>query len=96
MSTAHWRCCECVATFDKCAVGLMVVCLCFGVNEREIERVVRDGADSLDAIGLMCDAGTGCGCCRAMLSKTLIEAENKSASSDTDWAVGASAALGVG
>ncbi|MEL6761008.1 MAG: (2Fe-2S)-binding protein [Myxococcota bacterium] len=74
----------------------MVVCLCYGVNECEIERVVKDGADSLDAIGLMCNAGTGCGTCRATLSKTLIDAENQRASNETDWTVGPSAAVGVG
>ncbi|MCR9163527.1 MAG: (2Fe-2S)-binding protein [Nannocystaceae bacterium] len=41
-----------------------VLCQCMNVTEREIKRVIRAGADSVDAVGERCEAGTGCGSCR--------------------------------
>ncbi|MCI4662581.1 MAG: molybdopterin-dependent oxidoreductase [Neomegalonema sp.] len=49
------------------------VCTCFGVGSRTIEGAIAAGANSVDAVGKACQAGTNCGSCRpeiqAMLRK---------------------------
>lgn len=40
-----------------------VVCSCFQVRQKTIEGVVEEGADSVEAIGKGCQAGTNCGSC---------------------------------
>lgn len=49
----------------------MIVCLCHGVNDKEVERCVAEGAQSLDEIGEACGAGTCCGCCQPLLALAL-------------------------
>lgn len=39
------------------------VCLCAAVSETEIIEYIRDGYGTLEQIGQVCDAGTGCGTC---------------------------------
>jgi bacterioferritin-associated ferredoxin len=41
----------------------MYVCICARVRDCELRAVVRDGAHSEEAVGEVCGAGTGCGCC---------------------------------
>ncbi|MEZ4226149.1 MAG: (2Fe-2S)-binding protein [Polyangiaceae bacterium] len=41
----------------------MLVCHCHRVCEREIQRAVDAGADSVHAVGAACGAGTSCGGC---------------------------------
>jgi bacterioferritin-associated ferredoxin len=41
----------------------LYVCICSRVRECEIRRAVRAGAQTEDAVGQACDAGTGCGTC---------------------------------
>lgn len=41
----------------------MIVCLCFGVNERDVERAIEQGAKSVRAVGEACNAGRGCFTC---------------------------------
>lgn len=41
-----------------------VLCQCMNVTEREIKAAIRAGADTVDAVGERCEAGTGCGSCR--------------------------------
>jgi len=48
-------------------VWLMIVCLCAGSRERDIERAVEAGARNLSEIGGYCRAGLGCGGCRSAL-----------------------------
>ena len=45
----------------------MVVCLCAGSSDRDIERAVEAGARSLSEIGDFCRAGLDCGGCRSTL-----------------------------
>ncbi len=45
----------------------MVVCLCAGSSDRDIERAVEAGARSLSDIGDLCRAGLDCGVCRSTL-----------------------------
>lgn len=49
-----------------------LVCTCFGVTEETIEKaVVRHSATSVEEVGLLCRAGTGCGSCQMMIQEIL-------------------------
>ena len=50
------------------------VCACFGVPEGRILAAIRDGATSVDAIGVKLKAGTNCGSCRPELRRLIVEA----------------------
>ena len=54
----------------------MIVCHCRRVCDRTIRSAVRAGADTEDAVGEACGAGTGCGRCRPAVS-ALIDSEQK-------------------
>lgn len=41
----------------------VIVCHCHQVSDREIRRAISDGAHTIDAIGEICGAGSGCGGC---------------------------------
>ncbi len=45
----------------------MIVCSCKAVSSAQLEELVAGGADSVEAIGRVCGAGTDCGSCRAQL-----------------------------
>jgi len=49
----------------------MLVCLCHPASERDIDGCIRDGARSVEDIGEMCGAGTGCGACLDELRERL-------------------------
>ena len=51
----------------------MIVCLCKGVSSREVERAIRDGARTVEAVGRACGAGTGSGCCQDALRRMIAE-----------------------
>ncbi|PRP99040.1 (2Fe-2S)-binding protein [Enhygromyxa salina] len=40
-----------------------LVCHCLAVAESEVLHAIRSGADTLEAVGLYCEAGTGCKSC---------------------------------
>ncbi len=42
----------------------MWICLCEAVNSSTIRDVIHEGADSLQAVGEACGAGTACGKCK--------------------------------
>jgi assimilatory nitrate reductase catalytic subunit len=69
--------------------GGAVVCACFNVGEIALEEAVRNGLDSVDAIGRALKAGTHCGSCIPELRR-LLDA-GKPASSHTPGAPGGSA-----
>ncbi len=50
-----------------------LLCHCLVVEEAEVRRVIRQGARTVDEIGDRCDAGTGCGSCRAGIAVVLDE-----------------------
>ena len=50
-----------------------IVCACFGVGERAIQRKIADGARSVEALGSCLKAGTNCGSCLPELKKLLHE-----------------------
>lgn len=41
----------------------MYACICHAVSERELAHVIAAGADTPEAVGRACGAGTGCGSC---------------------------------
>jgi bacterioferritin-associated ferredoxin len=50
----------------------MIVCLCYGKSEREVDAAIRAGADSVEAVGDRCGgAGTGCGACVEEIAQRL-------------------------
>lgn len=52
----------------------MIVCICKQVRHHEVDRAIDAGARSVDEIGALCGAGTGCGRCRDYLHDRLDEA----------------------
>jgi len=56
----------------------MIVCVCHGVSERQVEAVVAEGATTADQVARACGAGTDCGTCRFMLDE-IVEAARDAA-----------------
>ncbi|MCE7998520.1 MAG: nitrate reductase [Rhodobiaceae bacterium] len=56
-----------------------IVCSCFEVGANQITRAMRDGADSIDAVGVALNAGTNCGSCRSEIGRLLVVTEMKEA-----------------
>jgi NifU-like protein len=49
-----------------------VVCVCFGVTEKEIERVIHDNnLTTVDEVTNYCKAGGGCGGCKGEIEKII-------------------------
>ena len=55
------------------------VCYCFNVTVGDIEKAIKDGADSLNSVKQATKAGNGCGRCSANVEKVTLEVlkENK-------------------
>ncbi len=51
----------------------MYVCLCHGVNEETVRRVIAAGARDPDAVSRRSGAGTGCGGCYPELCRLIEE-----------------------
>ncbi|MBP7049963.1 MAG: Fe-S cluster assembly protein NifU [Phycisphaerae bacterium] len=52
--------------------GARVVCTCFGVTDKEIERVIRDNdLTTVEQVTNYCKAGGGCGGCRGEIEKII-------------------------
>ncbi len=49
----------------------MIVCVCKGVACSKIRALLRDGVDSVEAVGEACGAGTDCGSCRSAIEDML-------------------------
>jgi bacterioferritin-associated ferredoxin len=49
----------------------VILCLCTGSSDRDIERALEAGAESLSEIGDSCRAGLDCGQCHSALLKIL-------------------------
>jgi len=55
-----------------------VVCTCFGVTDKEIERVIREnGLTSVDDVTNYCKAGGGCGGCKGQIEQILARVEQE-------------------
>jgi len=49
-----------------------LICTCFGVAEETIERLIADeNAESVEEIGKLCNAGTGCGSCQFLIQELI-------------------------
>lgn len=51
----------------------MIVCLCKGVSSHTVRDVIEDGADSVEAVGSACGAGTDCGGCTGQIEDMVEE-----------------------
>ena len=58
----------------------MYTCICERVRERDVRAAIRRGADTEEAVGDACGAGTGCGACLDRICE-LIEEEAATARS---------------
>jgi len=52
----------------------VIVCICQGVDEREIRRTVAAGARTVSDLMRRCGAGTDCGSCHRELEHALARA----------------------
>lgn len=57
----------------KDIINFMLICLCYGKSERDIDREIANGAQTADDIGERCGAGTGCGACVGEISQRLAQ-----------------------
>jgi assimilatory nitrate reductase catalytic subunit len=48
-----------------------IVCACFGVGENDLKQAIRQGANSVEALGIKLKAGSNCGSCIPELKKLL-------------------------
>ena len=68
---------DCLGDFRRRQVQEFVgekalVCTCFGVSEERIEEVIKTGkADTVDRVGQLCKAGTGCGSCQFLIGEII-------------------------
>lgn len=51
----------------------MIVCVCHGIPCKKIRSVIREGAETVDAVGAACGAGTDCGSCRVAIDELIEE-----------------------
>ena len=51
---------------------MALICLCHGVSERKVNRVIDHGAVSVDEVGESCGAGTSCGTCRQAIDEMIV------------------------
>jgi bacterioferritin-associated ferredoxin len=47
----------------------MIVCVCRGVSESQVEAVVTAGVKTVDQVSRACGAGSDCGACRFMVAE---------------------------
>jgi len=55
----------------------MYVCVCNGVTDRDIQRAVDEGCDSLDVLATRTGCGSTCGCCRDYAIEALAQAQSR-------------------
>ena len=49
-----------------------LICTCFGVSEETIEKIIRENKGAtVEAVGEICSAGTGCGSCRFLIQELI-------------------------
>jgi NifU-like protein len=53
-----------------------IVCTCFGVTDKEIERVIREnGLTTVEQVTNYCKAGGGCGGCKGEIEKIILSVQ---------------------
>jgi bacterioferritin-associated ferredoxin len=50
----------------------MFVCLCHGITDKQIKKIVADGAGTVNSVRKRCLAGSSCGACVCEL-KSIVE-----------------------
>jgi NifU-like protein len=56
-----------------------LICTCFGVSEEKIEMAIKhDAAHSVDDVGRLTNAGTGCGSCQMLITEMIDAAAGNS------------------
>ena len=49
-----------------------LICTCFGVSEDTIQKMIAENrADTVEDVGDLCNAGTGCGSCRFLIQELI-------------------------
>jgi NifU-like protein len=49
-----------------------LICTCFGVSEETVEAVILENrAETVEEVGALCNAGTGCGSCQFLIREIL-------------------------
>jgi len=49
-----------------------LICTCFGVSEETIESVIAENhAETVEEVGAICNAGTGCGSCQFLIQELI-------------------------
>lgn len=51
----------------------MLICSCKAVTERTVRAAIADGADTVEAVGRRCGAGTKCGGCHLLIEELLVQ-----------------------
>lgn len=55
-----------------------IICHCFEVSREEIENAIREkGLKTVEEVGEVTNAGTGCGCCQEQIQEILDEINGK-------------------
>ena len=67
----------------------MYVCVCNGITDRDIQRAVAEGCDSLEALAARTGCGTVCGCCRDYAVEVIGQAQDRSATRELGLPVAA-------
>lgn len=62
----------------------MIVCLCAGVNDRELRELAREGCDTPRAVAARTGAGADCGACACDLRRLLRQAREADAAEGAD------------
>ncbi|MCC6528434.1 MAG: (2Fe-2S)-binding protein [Polyangiaceae bacterium] len=57
----------------------MIVCLCRGVSDRDVERAIAAGARSLEAVRAATGAGACCGACHPAIAELVGAAARREA-----------------
>ena len=51
----------------------MIVCLCYGISDSQIKKIIKDGATNVETIQKKCPAGQSCGSCVQFLNELINE-----------------------
>ncbi|WP_434387699.1 (2Fe-2S)-binding protein [Melittangium boletus] len=57
----------------------MIVCLCHAVSDRIIRARIAEGARTVEKLGEVCGAGTGCGGCHDQMTQLIGEGRQANA-----------------
>ena len=72
--------------------GIVIVCHCKGLSDRDIRAAVREGARSCGQVGRACQAGRTCGGCRPVIRELIRDESGADAGPDLLSVAGIAAA----